>query len=335
MRKDFWKNLPKPIIGLAPMDGYSDSAFRRVCKFVTPSLITVTEFTSADGLSFNADKLKKKLWFDPSEQPVIAQIFGKNTDTFIRATKVCEDMGFTGIDINMGCPSKKVVKSEHGVALRKSPDLAYKLIESVAKNTHLPVSVKTRLGWNNADDLEAFCKGAENAGADMICVHARTYKEPYNVPAQFEHLFRAKKAISVPLIANGGIMDVHDGLRKIKSSHYSDLANDYYDLDGFWIGQAAFGNPWVFHKDGPPEKFEDKIPVILKHAEWLVEHKGDYVGTREIRKHLLQYVKGFKGAKEFRSQLVRIEGLVDLKDVLNRLTSYIYSDSKQAAKLLV
>ncbi|MAH81149.1 MAG: dihydrouridine synthase [Rickettsiales bacterium] len=325
MTKDFWKQLPKPILGLAPMDGYSDSAFRRVCKMINPNIITVTEFTSADGLTFNADKLKRKLWFDPSEQPVIAQIFGKNTETFIRATKVCEDMGFTGIDINMGCPSKKVVKSEHGVALRKAPDLAYRLIESVAKNTHLPVSVKTRLGWNNANDLSDFCKGAENAGADMICIHARTYKEPYNVPAQFEHLFDAKKAISIPLIANGGITDMTDGLSKIKRK--IDSKTEF--LDGFWIGQASFGNPWVFTPEGPPKDFELKIPVILKHAKWLIEHKGDYVGTREIRKHLLQYVKGFNGAKEYRSRLVHIEGLIDLKHVLNDLLQHIRAHSKK------
>ncbi|MGA0242320.1 MAG: tRNA-dihydrouridine synthase, partial [Candidatus Marinamargulisbacteria bacterium] len=141
MNKKFWQDQPKPIIGLAPMDGYSDSAFRRVCKEVNPNIITVTEFTSADGLHFSAEKLKRKLYFDPSEQPVIAQIFGKNVDTFITATKVCEDMGFSGIDLNMGCPSKKVVRSEHGVALRKNPKLACQLIEAVANATPLPVSV--------------------------------------------------------------------------------------------------------------------------------------------------------------------------------------------------
>ena len=107
MNKSFWQDLPKPIIGLAPMDGYSDSAFRRICKEVNPNIVTVTEFTSADGLHFSADKLKRKLQFHPSEQPVIAQIFGKNVETFVTATKVCEDMGFSGIDLNMGFPSKK------------------------------------------------------------------------------------------------------------------------------------------------------------------------------------------------------------------------------------
>ena len=158
MNKDFWKNIPKPIIGVSPMDGYTDSAFRRVCKLVNPNVITVTEFTSADGLTHGAKRLQHKLWFHPSEQPVFAQIFGKNINGFIRATKWCQDQGFAGIDLNMGCPSKKVVKSEHGIALRKTPDHAFKLIEAVSNATHLPVSVKTRLGWSDATGLIEFVK---------------------------------------------------------------------------------------------------------------------------------------------------------------------------------
>lgn len=313
-KKQFWKQFKKPIVGLAPMDGYSDSAFRRTCKLVNPEIITVTEFTSADGLHFGGEKLKQKLKFHTSEQPVIAQIFGKDTETFISATKICEDMGFSGIDINMGCPSKKVVKSEHGVALRKKPDLAYELIEAVAKNTSLPVSVKTRLGWNDADDLIEFGKGAENAGADMICIHARTYKEPYNVPAQWHHLYELKKHLTIPVLGNGGIESLEDGYKKLEN------------LDGFLIGQASFGNPWVFSTEGKPELFTDRLPVILKHAEWLIECKGERVGTREIRKHLLSYVKGFKGAKEYRSKITHVENFKDIVEILTLIKNLSTED---------
>ena len=307
MTKDFWKKLKKPIIGLAPMDGYSDSSFRQICKEINPDIITVTEFTSADGLSYSPSKLKRKLAFRPSEQPVFAQIFGKNTDTFIRATKICEDMGFSGIDINMGCPSKKVVKSEHGVALRKNADLAYQLIDAVASNTTLPVSVKTRLGWSSADGLADFAKGVENAGADMLCIHARTYTEPYNVPAQFEHLYELKQHLSIPLIGNGGITSYQDGMDKCGN------------LDGVYIGQASFGNPWVFHPDGMPEKLSDRVPVMIRHARYLIEDKGEFLGCREIRKHLLQYIKGFKRAKEFRSKLVHVQSLDEIKQRLEEI----------------
>lgn len=305
--KSFWKNLPRPIIGLAPMDGYSDSAFRRVCKSINPNIVTVTEFTSADGLHFNSQHLRKKLSFHPSEQPVIAQIFGKNVETFISAAKLCEDMGFSGIDINMGCPAKKVVKSEHGVALRKKPDLAFRLIEALATNTSLPISVKTRLGWSNANDLVEFGKGAENAGADMICIHARTYVEPYNVPAQFEHLYELKQHISIPVLGNGGIISLEDGLTKS------------IPLDGFLIGQATFGNPWIFDPTQKKYTFKEKIPTILKHSEWLIEDKGEDTGTKEIRKHLVKYVHGIHGAKEYRSKLVHVKSLSDIASVLNEI----------------
>lgn len=306
--KNFWKNIPHPIIGLAPMDGYSDSAFRRVCKAVNPTIITVTEFTSADGLFHNAASVKKKLQFHPSEQPVIAQIFGKNIETFIGATKLCEDMGFSGIDLNMGCPAKNVVKSEHGVALRKNHDLAFKLIDAVASNTTLPVSVKTRLGWCDSDDLIPFSVGAQNAGANMICIHARTYTNPYNVPAQFEPVYEMKTKVSIPVLGNGGITSIPDGLSKLGN------------LDGFLIGQASFGNPWVFSLN-PHLTFQDKLPIILNHAQWLIEDKGERVGTLEIRKHLLSYVKGFPQAKQFRSQLCRVSSLAEIQTILTEISN--------------
>ena len=222
--KSFWSDFEKPIVGLAPMDGYSDSAFRRVCKAVNPSIVTFTEFTSADGIFHAASKLMRKLQFDPSEQPVIAQIFGKDVETFKHAAKLCEDMGFSGIDLNMGCPAKKVVKSEHGVALRKKPELAYRLVEAVANAVNLPVSVKTRLGWCDASDLVPFGLGVRDAGANMICVHARTYKEPYHVPAVWGPVYELKEAVKIPVLGNGGITSLSDGLQKLSN------------LDGFLIG---------------------------------------------------------------------------------------------------
>ncbi len=305
--KSFWKSLPRPVIGLSPMDGYSDSPFRRVCKLVNPDIVTFTEFTSADGMHHGAKALLDKLSFHPDEQPLIAQIFGKNVETFISAAKLCESLGFSGIDLNMGCPAKKVVKSEHGVALRKKPDLAFRLIEAVAKNTNLPVSVKTRLGWNNADDLIDFAVGAQNAGADMICVHARTYQEPYGVPAQWQYLYELKRHITIPVLGNGGVTSMEDGLAKTQN------------LDGFLIGQATFGNPWIFSTSGLPKTFEEKMPVINAHSEWLISNKGEVVGCREIRKHLLAYIKGFDGAKAYRSRLQQVTSLQEINTVLDEI----------------
>eukprot|EP01047_Picozoa_sp_COSAG01_P033790 COSAG01_NODE_2503_length_7555_cov_3.547881_9_plen_310_part_00 len=305
MYKNYWKEFKGPIIGLAPMEGYSDSAFRQVCKKINPNLVTYTEFTSADGLYHNAKKVKKKLAFEASEQPLIAQIFGKNIDTFIAATKLCEDMGFTGIDLNMGCPAKKVVKSEHGVALRKKHDLACKLVEAVATNTKLPVSVKTRLGWSDASDLITFSKAVESAGADMICIHARTYINPYKVPAMWEPVYDMKKEVSIPVLGNGGIIDRQDGLNKMKN------------LNGFLIGQATFGNPWVFSEEAVTG-FKEKYETILFHAETLIKSKGEDVACREIRKHLLSYTKGLPGAKQVRSKLCHVTSFSDIKAILSQ-----------------
>ncbi|MFA5879698.1 MAG: tRNA-dihydrouridine synthase [Candidatus Margulisiibacteriota bacterium] len=306
--KDFWQNQPKPIIGLAPMDGYTDSAFRRVCKLVNPTIVTFTEFISSDGLHHSKERLKKKFCFYETEKPLIAQIFGKKVATFIEAAKILEDLGFSGIDLNMGCPAKNVVKSEHGMALRKNWDLAFELIEAVASSTSLPVSVKTRLGWSDHTDLIPFCLGAINAGANLITIHGRTFKEPYKVPAHFEPIYELKKVSSVPIIGNGGILSFEDGMQKLGN------------LDGFLIGQASLGNPWVFvESKSSPQSFAEKIPIIKEHARFLIEAKGVERGVREIRKFLLLYTRDFYQAKQYRKLLTQVNSLEEIYHILDIL----------------
>jgi len=287
----------RPIIGLAPMEGYSDSPFRRICKEINPDLLLYTEFTSADGLAHGANKLQQKLRFDGIETPVLAQIFGKDIPSFVRAAKWCADQGFSGIDLNMGCPSKKVVKSEHGIALRKKPDLAMAIIEAVAKATPLPVSVKTRLGWSDAKGLIEFGQQAAQAGAQLLAIHGRTYTVPYSVPAQFDPIVALKQSVSIPVLGNGGIISIEDGLQKSMN------------LDGFLIGQAAIGNPWVF---GEVISFQNRIPTILRHARYMIDFYGSH-GIVAFRKHLLAYVKGIPHARQMRSELCRVQSLSDIE----------------------
>lgn len=306
MPVNFWQNRKKPIICLAPMDGYTDGAFRRVCKLVNPNIVVFTEFVSADGIHHQAKKLLEKIKYQKTEKPIIVQIFGKHTETFITTAKKCEELGFDGIDINMGCPSKKVVKSEHGVALRKKPSHAFKLIESVVNATSLPVSVKTRLGWSSDDDLIEFGKGVENAGANLITVHGRTYTQGFSDHADFGPIYELRKHLTIPVIGNGDISSMSDGMNKLKN------------LDGFMIGRAAIGNPWVFSNQ-PFPSFENKIPLINKHAEILFSIKGEKVGMLEIRKHLLAYVKSIPNATKYRSQLVHVESLDQINKILNTI----------------
>ncbi len=303
MEKNIWQTLPRPIVALAPMDGYTDSAFRRTCKSTNRALVVFTEFVSADGIYHRAKKLLQKLHYHPTEHPIVAQIFGKNVATFVSAAKKCEALGFDGIDLNMGCPAKKVVRSEHGVALRKKPALAFALVQAVASATQLPVSVKTRLGWENADDLLDFAMGVEQAGAKLITVHGRTYSQGFAEGVDFKPIYELKRRLTIPVLGNGDIASASDGLRKMRN------------LDGFMIGRAAVGNPWAF-ADRIPVHFKDKIPTIRQHAEWLVELKGEKAALLEIRKHLLAYVRGLPHATEYRSALVRVTSLQQIYDIL-------------------
>jgi tRNA-dihydrouridine synthase len=205
----------------------------------------------------------------------------------------------------MGCPAKKVVKSEHGIALRRNHDLAFRLIEAVAKATNLPVSVKTRLGWSDASDLISFGLGAQNSGADMLCIHARTYQEPYGVPAVWGPLYELKKALTIPVLGNGGVTKREDGMALCQN------------LDGFLIGQAAIGNPWVFLPEKEqPLVFSEKLEVIRLHAAWMIEERGELNGMRQFRKHFLQYVKGIPNAKSFRSAICHVASLADVDAAL-------------------
>ena len=310
MDKDFWKKIPKPIIALSPMDGYTDSAFRHICKIVNPAIIVFTEFTSADGIHHDAKKVKERFRYDQKEQQIIAQIFGKDPDSFATSAKYCEEQGFAGVDINMGCPSKKVVKSEHGIALRKHPDLAFRLVEAVVKATTLPVSVKTRLGWDSAGDLIAFGKGVENAGANLITIHGRTYSEPYSCPADFDPIYKLKEELNIPVIGNGGITSLDDGYKKLNN------------LDGIMIGQAAIGNPWIF-SDQPALEFASKISLIKTHAELLFTLKGETGGSLEMRKHLLAYVRGLPRATQYRSRLVKVTSLKEINLTLDEIVTEI------------
>lgn len=301
-----WEDIQKPIIGLSPMDGYTDGPFRRICKEINPNILVITEFTSADGLAFAPDKVLKRFSFDSIEHPIIAQIYGGNIETFKKAAELCERLGFDGIDINMGCPAKKVVKSEQGVALRKKCDLAFKLINIVAESTSLSVSVKTRLGWSDASDLISFGKGAYNAGAKCLIIHGRTYMQPYNCPADFNPIYELKKTLPIPIIGNGGIISIQDGFQKLQN------------LDGFLIGQASIGNPWIFSTNTRPTMHE-KISVIKRHLTYMIQETNERQALLDCRKHLLAYIKGFTGASKIRSNIARVQSFDEAIKILDTL----------------
>lgn len=307
------------------MAGVTDASYRQLIKRVEPRVVVFTEFLSTDALAFGAKKTMDMLAFDPAiERPYIVQVFGHDPQHFLEAAKIIEQIGADGIDINMGCPAAKVVSSCHGAALIREPGLAAELVAATVKAVSIPVSVKTRLGWDTHETLIPFCKRLEEAGAQAFSIHGRRYHDKFTGKANWEPIYELKKHVSVPVIGNGDIMSAGDALEKIGN------------LDGVMVGRGTFGNPWVMKdiadalpEDGqsssditPPEpmvtrlSFEEKIPFILEHCELAVRIKGEHRGMLEMRRHLSSYVKGFDGASEMRKMLVRVETLSQARAIL-------------------
>lgn len=198
------------------MDGYCDSAYRQVVKHIAPETVVFAEFYSADGLVHSRDLAKKVLPHALSEKPIIFQIFGKDPAMFAEAAKIIQDYGAAGVDINMGCPAKKVVKSGHGSSLMIHRDTAFRIVEAMSHAVSIPVSVKTRLGWESwGEHLIDFCKGLENAGANLISVHGRTYQQAFAGRADFTGIYELKQHLSIPVLANGDVMSRSEGYRKV------------------------------------------------------------------------------------------------------------------------
>ncbi len=308
------------------MAGVTDASYRQLIKRIAPETIVYSEFLSTDAIHYGAKKTMRMMSFDPAiEYPFIVQVFGDTPEHFLSAAKIVEQMGAHGIDINMGCPAAKVVSSCHGAALIRNPQLAAELVHNTVKAVSIPVSVKTRLGWDDKDKLISFCQGLVDAGAQALAIHGRRYCDKFTGKADWEPIYELKKHMSVPVIGNGDIATAADALEKIGN------------LDGVMVGRGTFGNPWLMadvvralqlrtEKNVPDEDvmkptvlsltFEQKIPFILEHCELAVATKGETRGMLEMRRHLASYVKGFDGAADLRSKLVRVEKISDVKAIL-------------------
>lgn len=313
-----WSETPRPIVALAPMAGVTDASYRQLIKSIAPETVVYTEFLSTDAIHYGAKKTMGMLSFDAKkEHPFIVQVFGKHPDHFLSAAKVIEQMGADGIDINMGCPAAKVVSSCHGSALIRKPELAQELVHATKKEVSIPVSVKTRLGWDTKETLVPFCQKLVEAGAEALAIHGRTYQDQYKGEADWDPIYELKKHVDVPVIGNGDIRNGQDALDKIGN------------LDGVMVGRGTFGNPWVMKdivdalqtgKAPTPTvdtiPFSEKIPFIIQHCKLAVEVKGQKRGMLEMRRHLASYVKGIDGASHLREQLVRVESVEEVEEIL-------------------
>ena len=304
-----WQAMSRPIVCMAPMDGITDTAYRRIVRGFAPEIVLFSEFTSADGFLRSA-KVRSRLDYHPDEHPYFVQLFGNTPEAFAEAARALEQQGVAGIDINMGCPAKKIVHSQHGSGLMRDVKQACRIVSAVANACSLQVSVKTRLGWQDADNLVPFTCALVDAGASLITIHGRTYGQQFGGQADWAPIHALKQHLSVPLLGNGDVAHHEDGLARMGP------------LDGFMIGRAAIGNPWVFlphaHQRNPD--LAERIAVMLQHFEYMRETRHEHRAILEFRKHLVGYLRGFNDAKAARVRLLRVDNEAALRDELAALT---------------
>lgn len=324
---NFWKELPKPIFVLAPLADVTDAAFRRmIVKYSRHTRadgtlggpdVFWTEFVSADGLCRatpeGREKLMADLKYTEEERPIVAQLFSSNEEYMEQAAALCADLGFDGIDINMGCPDKGIEKQGCGSAMIKNPGKAAAIIRAAKRGApNLPISVKTRLGYNK-DELEEWLPLLLAESPAVVTVHARTRKEMSKVPARWERVARAVEIrdslkSETLILGNGDALSLEDARAKAEFSN----------ADGVMLGRAIFGNPWLFHpeKDISNVTLEERFEALIEHTklfEELLPHKNFAV----MKKHYKAYVNGFDGAHDLRAELMEQENSEKMADILN------------------
>lgn len=303
---------------LAPMAGICDSAFRRIVKSMGCGLIE-TEMVSDKAIMYDNYRTKEMLYMTEEERPISQQIFGAEAESFKIASKyVYENMKPDIIDINMGCPVKKVaIKSKAGSALLKNPSKAQEIVETVVDSIPIPVTVKIRSGWDH-DTVNAveMAKIVEDAGASAITVHPRTREDRYDIAADWSIIKEVKDTVSIPVIGNGDIWTCYDAKRMI----------DETGCDGIMIGRAIRGNPWLVKqcidyldngKEPQRVTAEEKIKMAKKHTELLIELKSEEVAIKEMRAHTSYYLKNLPGSIEIKPKIFKMKTKEELFKLLD------------------
>ena len=278
------------------------------------------EMISAKAIYYRNKATDEMMAIDPDEGPVSLQLFGSDPDIMGAMARKIEERPFAILDINMGCPVPKVVNNGEGSALMKNPALAGKIIRSVSSAVSKPVTVKIRKGFDD-DHVNAveMAKVAEENGAAAVAVHARTRMQYYSGKADWDIIWQVKEAVTIPVIGNGDVDSYESACRML----------DETGCDGVMIGRAAQGNPWIFAelvaksegREWNKPTREEVARMILRHAAMLIDCKGEYIGSREMRKHAAWYTKGYKGSSQFRGKLNEAESLEDLKRLMDDFLS--------------
>ena len=340
---NIWEELPRPFLILAPMEGVTDIIFRQVIATAgTPDLF-FTEFTNDSSYASEKGRSNalERLEIAPSDKPIIAQIWGKNPEHFAETTNALESLGFSGVDLNFGCPDKHVNKAGGGAAMIQNPDLAVKCFENAVKSTNLPVSIKTRLGWSRPEEYKDWLSTLLDQHPAALTVHLRTKKEMSKVPAHYELIpeivkLRAKISPETKIIINGDVRD---------KAHTFELHAKYPEVDGFMIGRGVFANPYCFTDHTPTR--EELMELLKMHLDLYEEYENCAsrsifanganterpspvtTGARkrsekhcshipyESLKHFFKiYINNFPGAKDLRAKLMETHSLPEARVII-------------------
>ena len=302
------------------MEDVSDPPFRALCKEMGADVV-FTEFISSEGLIRNAQKSVVKLDIFEKERPVGIQIFGANLDSMLQSIDIVESVNPDIIDINFGCPVKKVVSKGAGAGILKDIDLMVKLTKEMCKRTHLPITIKTRLGWDeNSIKIVEVAEKLQDVGVKAISIHGRTRAQMYKGEANWKPIAEVKNnpRMHIPVFGNGDV----------NSPEKAEQMRDQFGLDGAMIGRASIGNPWFFNQvkeyfktgtHAPKPSILERIKVAKRHLEMSIKWKGEMLGILETRRHYSNYFKGIENFKHHRTRLVTLETASELMNMFTML----------------
>lgn len=294
---------------LAPLAGYTDLPFRLLCREYGAGMV-VSEMISCHGLTFMQQKTWDMIKSAPGDHPIAIQLFGSEPEIMGKAAALLNKEPIDCIDINMGCPVRKVTKKGAGSALMKTPELAAEIIRQVCANSNKPVTVKFRSGWNHQSiNAPEFAQMAEQAGAQALTIHARTWSDGFSGKADWNIIAKTKQSVSIPVIGNGDILSYKQGLAMLEQT----------GCDGVMIGRAALGKPWVFREatDNPPLLF--RLHALKRHLALIKEYTNPQWALAKTRNHAGRYFKGLHHGAAVRNQIYQMKSFTELESLVDTL----------------